>query len=84
MDQEIISNIKYISSKLTDLESLPLPWSDVERASFHLEWLDGVLVMNYIKLKASIIGEEYKNLANRYRALEPKIKELGLEYPEIE
>jgi hypothetical protein len=83
MDSTIKSEISYIKSKLEDLESLPLPWTEVEIATFHAEWLDSYGVMNKLKERIGVLDPEYLSLIERFRKQKEKIIALGLEYPDI-
>ena len=84
MDSEIVSRIEYVGSLIDDLESLPLPWSEIEIATFQSEWLDGVGVMNKLKLQIPSHSAEYVELVERYRNNHDKIIELRLAYPKID
>ena len=84
MDTEIKSKIDYIGSLLDDLESLPLPWTEIEIATFQSEWLDGIGVMNKLASQEPRNIHQYEELVTRYRQNHDKINELQLAYPEID
>ena len=84
MDTEIKTKIEYIKSLIGDLESIPLPWTEIEIATFRSEWLDGVGVMNKLALQGLTNAPEYNELADSFRQNQEKIDELRLAYPVID
>ena len=83
---EIMDDLVYIEGVLSDIETIELPWSDLERVSIGLDWDTAVGRLRRIKAQA-LSDDLLKTLAGlkkRIREQKQKISILHIAYPEMD
>ncbi len=83
---EIMDDLVYIEGVLSDIETIELPWSDLERVSISLDWDTAVGRLKRIQAQA-LSDEILKILAGlkkRIREQKQKISILHIAYPEMD
>lgn len=83
---EIMDDLVYIEGVLSDIETMELPWSDLERVSIGLDWDTAVGRLRRIKAQA-LSDDILKILAGikkRIQEQKPKILILDFVFPELD
>jgi hypothetical protein len=83
MEQKIDWDLEYISGVLSDIETINLPWSELERVSIRFDW--DTALGRLRRLNPNVFTDkqaaEFASIKRRLSIQKAKIQTLGFLYP---
>lgn len=83
---EIMNDLVYIEGVLSDIETIELPWSDMEQASIGVDW--DAAIGSLRRIQAQAVSDDIlkilAGLKKRIREQKQKISILDFTFPELD